>query len=75
MSIVDAVVGIELAAVPDDLHGRVLERLFGLNARRRAGVDRRALSRGRQWLGVILLFAFIVIGVFVIADPEFLGGD
>ena len=21
------------------------------------------------WLGVILLFAFIVIGVFVIADP------
>ena len=27
------------------------------------------------WLGVILLFAFIVAGVFVIADPEFLGQD
>ena len=27
------------------------------------------------WLGVILLFAFIVAGVFVIADPEFLGDD
>ena len=24
------------------------------------------------WLGVILLFAFIVAGVFVIADPKFL---
>jgi hypothetical protein len=29
------------------------------------------------WLGVILLFVFIVAGVFAIADPEFLadGGD
>ena len=27
------------------------------------------------WLGVILMFAFIVIGVFVIADPEFLKDD
>ena len=27
------------------------------------------------WLGVILLFAFIVIGVFVIADPKFLKDD
>jgi hypothetical protein len=26
-------------------------------------------------LGVLLLFAFIVTGVFVIADPEFLGRD
>jgi hypothetical protein len=26
-------------------------------------------------LGVLLLFAFIVTGVFVIADPDFLGGD
>ena len=26
-------------------------------------------------LGVLLLFAFIVTGVFLIADPEFLGGD
>ena len=24
------------------------------------------------WLGVTLLFAFIVLGVFAIADPEFL---
>jgi hypothetical protein len=27
------------------------------------------------WLGVILLFTFIVAGVFAIADPEFLGGE
>jgi hypothetical protein len=27
------------------------------------------------WLGVILLFAFIVIGVFAVADPGFLGED
>lgn len=27
------------------------------------------------WLGVILLFAFIVIGVFAVADPAFLGED
>ena len=27
------------------------------------------------WLGVILLFAFIVAGVFVIADPTFLSDD
>jgi hypothetical protein len=27
------------------------------------------------WLGVILLFAFIVSGVFAIADPAFLAGD
>jgi hypothetical protein len=27
------------------------------------------------WLGVILLFAFIIAGVFAIADPEFLGDD
>jgi hypothetical protein len=27
------------------------------------------------WLGVILLFAFIVAGVFAIADPDFLGAD
>jgi hypothetical protein len=26
------------------------------------------------WLGVPLLFAFIVAGVFAIADPEFLRG-
>jgi hypothetical protein len=26
-------------------------------------------------LGVLLLFAFIVTGVFLIADPEFLGRD
>jgi hypothetical protein len=27
------------------------------------------------WLGVILLFGFIVAGVFAIADPEFLADD
>ena len=27
------------------------------------------------WLGVILLFAFIIAGVFTIADPEFLGRE
>jgi hypothetical protein len=27
------------------------------------------------WLGVILLFAFVVAGVFAIADPEFLGRE
>ena len=27
------------------------------------------------WLGVPLLFAFIVAGVFAIADPEFLSRD
>jgi hypothetical protein len=27
------------------------------------------------WLGVILLFAFIVAGVFAIADPAFLTPD
>ena len=27
------------------------------------------------WLGVILMFAFIVAGVFAIADPAFLGDD
>jgi hypothetical protein len=27
------------------------------------------------WLGVILLFVFIVAGVFAIADPDFLAGD
>jgi hypothetical protein len=27
------------------------------------------------WLGVILLFAFIVAGVFAIADPAFLARD
>ena len=29
------------------------------------------------WLGVPLLFAFIVLGIFAIADPEFLatGGE
>ena len=27
------------------------------------------------WLGVPLLFAFIVTGVFAIADPAFLAGD
>jgi hypothetical protein len=27
------------------------------------------------WLGVILLFAFIVAGVFAIADPAFLTDD
>jgi hypothetical protein len=27
------------------------------------------------WLGVILLFVFIVVGVFAIADPEFLADD
>jgi hypothetical protein len=27
------------------------------------------------WLGVILLFAFIVAGVFAIADPSFLSSD
>ena len=27
------------------------------------------------WLGVILLFAFIVAGVFLIADPEFLARE
>ena len=27
------------------------------------------------WLGVILLFAFIVAGVFAIADPAFLADD
>jgi hypothetical protein len=26
-------------------------------------------------LGVLALFAFVVIGVFVIADPEFLGRE
>jgi hypothetical protein len=26
-------------------------------------------------LGLLLLFAFIVIGVFLIADPEFLGRE
>ena len=26
-------------------------------------------------IGVVLLFAFIVIGVFLIADPEFLDAD
>jgi hypothetical protein len=26
-------------------------------------------------IGVVFLFAFIVSGVFLIADPEFLGGD
>jgi hypothetical protein len=26
-------------------------------------------------LGMLLLFAFIVIGVFLIADPEFLGRE
>jgi putative effector of murein hydrolase LrgA (UPF0299 family) len=26
-------------------------------------------------LGLLLLFAFIVLGVFLIADPRFLGGD
>jgi hypothetical protein len=26
-------------------------------------------------LGLLALFAFIVIGVFLIADPEFLGRD
>jgi hypothetical protein len=26
-------------------------------------------------LGVVLMFAFIVLGVFAIATPEFLGGD
>jgi hypothetical protein len=26
-------------------------------------------------LGVLLLFAFVVTGVFVIADPEFLGRE
>ena len=27
------------------------------------------------WLGVPLLFAFIVIGIFVVADPAFLAGE
>ena len=27
------------------------------------------------WLGVVLLFVFIVAGVFAIADPNFLAGD
>jgi hypothetical protein len=27
------------------------------------------------WLGIPLLFAFIVAGVFAIADPAFLHGD
>jgi hypothetical protein len=27
------------------------------------------------WLGIPLLFAFIVAGVFAIADPDFLGRD
>jgi hypothetical protein len=27
------------------------------------------------WLGVIALFAFIVIGVFAVADPAFLAGS
>lgn len=27
------------------------------------------------WLGVILLFVFIIAGVFAIADPDFLAGD
>ena len=27
------------------------------------------------WLGVILLFVFIVAGVFAIADPDFLAED
>ena len=27
------------------------------------------------WLGVILLFVFIVAGIFAIADPEFLGRE
>ena len=27
------------------------------------------------WLGVILLFAFIIAGVFAIADPEYLGRE
>ena len=26
-------------------------------------------------VGMLLLLAFIVLGVFLIADPEFLGGD
>jgi hypothetical protein len=26
-------------------------------------------------LGLLLLFAFIVVGVFLIADPRFLGGE
>jgi hypothetical protein len=27
------------------------------------------------WLGVILLFGFIVTGIFAIADPGFLAGE
>ena len=27
------------------------------------------------WLGVILLFVFIVAGIFAIADPAFLSGE
>jgi hypothetical protein len=27
------------------------------------------------WLGMVLLFAFIIAGVFAIADPKFLGPD
>jgi hypothetical protein len=27
------------------------------------------------WLGIVLLFAFIVAGVFAIADPKYLGRD
>jgi hypothetical protein len=27
------------------------------------------------WLGVILLFGFIITGIFAIADPAFLAGD
>jgi hypothetical protein len=27
------------------------------------------------WLGLILLFVFIVVGIFAIADPEFLADE
>jgi hypothetical protein len=30
---------------------------------------------GLEWVGIPLLFAFIVAGVFAIADPAFLRGE
>ena len=41
------------------------------------GPRRRPDGRARAvtWLGVLLLFAFIVAGVFAIADPAFLAGE